>query len=459
MSLHLHNTLSNQREKFIPADPSRVTMYVCGPTVYDFAHIGNARPPVVFDVLYRYLRAHYPCVIYARNITDVDDKINQAASDQGVGIGEITRSFTKAYQDDTGALGVLTPTLQPHATEHIGQIIAMCEALLARGNAYAQDGHVLFDTASFPAYGQLSNRSIDDMIAGARVEIASYKKNPADFVLWKPSTPDLPGWPSPWGVGRPGWHIECSAMIEAHLGRTIDIHGGGNDLVFPHHENEIAQSTCAHDGETYCRYWLHNGFVTVDKRKMSKSLGNVQLIHDLRQRFKPEVLRYWLLSAHYRQPLDFSDAAITQAMRTLDRLYTHLRDARHVTPLDSATPALFLAALEDDLNTPKALAVFNELVSSLAHASSDLQRAEILGQVRACSALIGLLEGDANAWFESADVDFKAQIDALVEARNVAKRTRDFKTADRLREELTQRGVALEDSADGTRWRLLEVNV
>lgn len=456
MALHLHNTLSNQREEFVPLDPARITMYVCGPTVYNFAHIGNARPPVVFDVLYRYLRSQYPNVIYARNITDVDDKINDAARELGVEIGEITARYTQAYRDDTAALGVLTPTIEPHVTDHIGQILAMCTALIERGNAYAADGHVLFNTASFAAYGALSNRSMEDMIAGARVEVASYKKNPADFVLWKPSTPDLPGWDSPWGRGRPGWHIECSAMIEAHLGVTIDIHGGGNDLTFPHHENEIAQSTCAHDGQTYCRYWLHNGFVTVDKRKMSKSLGNVHLISALRQRYKPEVLRYWLLSAHYRQPLDFSDAAIQQSTRTLDRLYGHLREHAHIAPASVLAPAAFQAALEDDLNTPKALAVLNELVTTLAHATDDAARAQILGEVRACSVLIGLLEGDPKAWFESGDATFKAEIDALVEARVAAKKARDFVTADRLRAELVARGIELQDSADGTRWRQLE---
>ena len=456
MALTLHNTLSNQRELFVPLDPNRVTMYVCGPTVYDFAHIGNARPPVVFDVLFRYLRAHYPNVVYARNITDVDDKINQAAADLGVPITAITERYTRAYREDTESLGVLKPTIEPHATDHIAQIILMCEALLSRGNAYLADEHVLFDTSSFSAYGALSNRALEDMIAGARVDVASYKKNPADFVLWKPSTPDLPGWDSPFGRGRPGWHIECSAMIEAHLGVTIDIHGGGNDLTFPHHENEIAQSTCAHDGQTYCRYWLHNGFVTVDKRKMSKSLGNVHLIHDLRRRYRPEVLRYWLLSAQYRQPLDFSEAAITQATRTLDRLYGLLRDYSHLKPLAAAVPQAFAAALEDDLNTPRALAVLNEWVSSLANASDDAERALILGQVRACAALIGLLEADPKGWFEVGSDAFKAEIDALVAARVAAKKARDFATADALREQLTARGIALEDSAAGTRWRLLE---
>jgi cysteinyl-tRNA synthetase len=455
MPLKLHNTLSNRLETFEPRDPNRVTMYVCGPTVYNFAHIGNARPPVVFDVLYRLLSSRYSNVIYARNITDVDDKINDAARELGVPIGAITARFTEAYRADTGALGVRTPSLEPHATEHIGPIIAMCEALIARGHAYAADGHVLFDTASFADYGQLSNRSLDDMIAGARVEVASYKKNPADFVLWKPSTPDLPGWDSPWGRGRPGWHIECSAMIATHLGETIDIHGGGVDLTFPHHENEIAQSACAH-GQPLARYWLHNGFVTVDKRKMSKSLGNVQLISELRERFKPEALRYWLLSAHYRQPLDFSESAMTQATRTLDRLYAALRGLDHRSIAASAPPPAVVDALDDDLNTPKALAALIESVGELsAITDSEMRRAK-LAEINAAAVLLGLLEQDPEAWFASGDLNFRAEIDALVEARVAAKKARDFATADRIRNELTARGIALEDSATGTRWRLTE---
>ena len=306
MTLSLTNTLNRTKEPFVPANPHHVTMYVCGPTVYNFAHIGNARPAVVFDVLYRVLKRRFKKVVYARNFTDVDDKINATAKETDLPISTITKRYIEAYQSDMAALGVLTPDLEPRVTEHVPDIIKMVEQLIARGHAYVTERHVLFDVRSFPAYGALSGRDRDEMIAGARVEVAPYKRDPADFVLWKPSTPDLPGWESPWGRGRPGWHIECSAMIEQHLGVSIDIHGGGQDLIFPHHENEIAQGTCAHDGELYCRYWVHNGFVTVEGRKMSKSLGNVLLVRDLLNDAPGEAIRFALLSAHYRQPLDWS---------------------------------------------------------------------------------------------------------------------------------------------------------
>jgi cysteinyl-tRNA synthetase len=322
MQLRLFNSLTRTLEVFEPIDPARVTMYACGPTVYNYVHIGNARPPVVFGLLARLLRRMYPALIYARNITDVDDKINAAAAAQGVPIGVITEKFAQAYHDDMARLGVDPPDVVPHATDHIAAIVAMCQALIDNGHAYAAESHVLFDVASFPNYGHLSRRSTDEMLAGARVEVAPYKRNPGDFVLWKPSTPDLPGWDSPWGRGRPGWHIECSAMAAAHLGESIDIHAGGIDLQFPHHENEIAQSTCAHGGRVFARYWLHNGLLNFGGRKMSKSLGNVTLVHDLLERYPPEALRYVLLSAHYRQPLDWSEAAVDQAMtrRMPDRI-------------------------------------------------------------------------------------------------------------------------------------------
>ncbi|HEX6834867.1 MAG TPA: cysteine--tRNA ligase, partial [Rudaea sp.] len=308
MTLRLFNTLTRKTEEFIPTDSARVTMYVCGPTVYNYVHIGNARGPVVFGLLSRLLKRLYgaPHVIYARNITDVDDKINDAAAKAGVPIDTITRRFAAAYHEDVGKLGADSPDVVPYATAHIGPIIAMCEKLIASGNAYAAEGHVLFDVNSYPGYGHLSGRSLDEMIAGARVEVAPYKKNPADFVLWKPSTPDLPGWDSPWGRGRPGWHIECSAMTQAHLGETIDIHAGGNDLMFPHHENEVAQSTCAHGGKIFARYWLHNGMLTFGGRKMSKSLGNTLELHALLEKHPPELLRFMLMRAHYRQPLEWS---------------------------------------------------------------------------------------------------------------------------------------------------------
>ena len=309
MQLRLHNSRTRRVEDFAPADPLRTTIYLCGPTVYNYVHIGNARGPVVFGVLVRLLRHVYGAahVVYARNVTDVDDKINAAAAESGVAIDVITRRYAAAYDEDMARLGVDAPDIVPYATAHIPQIITMCETLIAHGHAYAAQGHVLFDVSSYADYGQLSGRSTDEMIAGARIDVAPYKKNPADFVLWKPSTPDLPGWDSPWGRGRPGWHIECSAMSAAHLGETIDIHAGGNDLLFPHHENEVAQSTCAHAGKLFARFWLHNGMLTFDGKKMSKSLGNTLQLHELLQQHPPELLRYMLVKAHYRQPLDWSD--------------------------------------------------------------------------------------------------------------------------------------------------------
>ena len=323
VSIRLHNTLSRQKEDFVPADPQRITMYVCGPTVYNYVHIGNARPVVLFDVLYRLLSRHYPQVIYARNITDVDDKINAAAQANGEPIRVLAERFATAYRQDMAALNALPPVIEPYATDHVPQMIALIERLIERGHAYAAAGHVLFHVPSLPDYGKLSGRQREDMIAGARVEVAPYKQDPADFVLWKPSTAALPGWDSPWGLGRPGWHIECTAMINTHLGTSIDIHGGGQDLIFPHHENEIAQGEGANGGQ-YCRYWLHNGYVTVDGEKMSKSLGNFRTVRDLLQHYPGEVIRYALLAGHYRKPLDFSLGALDQARAALDRLYGSL---------------------------------------------------------------------------------------------------------------------------------------
>ena len=342
MTLCLTNTLERTKEPFAPANPDHVTMYVCGPTVYNFAHIGNARPAVVFDVLYRLLKRRFERVVYARNFTDVDDKINAAAKEAGQPISFVTERYIEAYHADMASLGVLTPDLEPRVTEHVAEIIGMVERLIARGHAYAVEGHVLFHVPTFAAYGALSGRNRDEMIAGSRVEVAPYKRDAADFVLWKPSTPDLPGWESPWGRGRPGWHIECSAMIERHFGVSIDIHGGGQDLIFPHHENEIAQGTCAHDGKIYCRYWVHNGFVTVGGRKMSKSLGNVLLVRDLLGEAPGEAIRFALLGAHYRQPLDWSTDGLAQARRGLDRLYGVLRDLGDVP--DIACPLGLLDA-------------------------------------------------------------------------------------------------------------------
>jgi cysteinyl-tRNA synthetase len=461
MQLRLHNSLTRRIEDFAPADPQRVTMYVCGPTVYNYVHIGNARPPVVFGLLARLLRRHYPNVLYARNITDVDDKINAAASDAGVPIETITSRYAAAYFEDMARLGADKADLTPHATAHIGEIVAMCERLIANGNAYAAEGHVLFDVASYPDYGKLSGRSTDDMIAGARVEVAPYKRNPADFVLWKPSTPDLPGWDSPWGRGRPGWHIECSAMAEAHLGETIDIHAGGNDLLFPHHENEVAQSTCAHGGKVFARFWLHNGMLTFDGRKMSKSLGNVLVLHDLLEQYPAEVLRFLLLKAHYRQPLDWSGTTLAQARATLDGWYTVLRDlaAVDVADGDRIVPAEVEAALCDDLNTPEAFAAVARLAGAArAATTNDAMRAAKAALLGAAD-LLGILQNEPEAWFKQAtggpEVDADA-VQRLVEARTEAKKARDFAASDRIRDELLAMGVIVEDTAQGPRWKVVK---
>ena len=454
MQLNLFNSLTRKLEVFSPQDPGRVTLYVCGPTVYNYIHIGNARPPVVFGLLARLLRRLYPGVVYARNITDIDDKINAAAAAQGMPIEAITGRFAQAYREDMAGLGVDPPDIEPHATAHIGDIIAMCQALIAGGHAYPVEGHVLFDVASFPDYGRLSRRSTDELLAGARVEVAPYKRSPGDFVLWKPSTPEQPGWDSPWGRGRPGWHIECSAMAARHLGETIDIHAGGIDLQFPHHENEVAQSTCAHGGRVFARYWLHNGLLNLGGRKMSKSLGNVSLVHDLLQRHRPEALRYVLLSAHYRQPLDWSEAAVEQATRTLDRLYGTLRELAGVpaTP-DCEPPPAVLAALCDDLNTPEALAALAGVAAEARRSTDAREQAGLKARLLAGGALLGLLQQAPEAWFQAGDGGEAGAIEALVQARIDARARRDFARADAFRDQLAGMGVAIEDGADGARWR------
>ncbi len=460
MTLRLVNTLTRTKEPFSPANPDRVTMYVCGPTVYNFAHIGNARPAVVFDVLYRLLKRRFGRVVYARNFTDVDDKINAAAQEAALPISTITGRYIEAYHSDMAALGVLTPDLEPRVTEHIPEIIGFVERLIAQGHAYAAEGHVLFHVPSFSAYGALSGRNRDEMIAGARIEVAPYKRDPADFVLWKPSTADLPGWESPWGRGRPGWHIECSAMIEQQLGETIDIHGGGQDLIFPHHENEIAQGTCAHDGALYCRHWVHNGFVTVEGRKMSKSLGNVLLVRNLLDEAPGEAIRFALLGAHYRQPLDWSAEGLAQAKRGLDRLYGTLRDLGDVAddpsvPGPSGRLDAFEAALEDDLNFPGAIAELFRIAKAARQAASAADRAACEAALRDAGGVLGLLQQDPAAWFEqsSGEEADTAKIQQLIEARQAARSARDYATADRIRDELASLGVTLEDRADGPVWR------
>ncbi len=463
MSLRLHNSMTRRVEPFVPQDAERVTMYVCGPTVYNYIHIGNARPAVVFGLLARLLRRKYPNVVYARNITDVDDKINAAAQQAGVPITTITERYAQAYFDDMARLGVDPPDVVPYATTHMGEIIALCESLIASGNAYAAEGHVLFDVTSYADYGKLSGRSVEDMIAGARVEVAPYKKNAADFVLWKPSTDDLPGWPSPWGRGRPGWHIECSAMAAAHLGETIDIHAGGNDLMFPHHENEIAQSTCAHGGKVFARYWLHNGMLTFDGRKMSKSLGNVMVLHELLERYPPEVLRFLLLKAHYRQPLDWSDTTLAQARATLDGWYGVLRDRAGVDVDEGAldVPEEVEATLCDDLNTPGAFAVLAGLADEARKAVGDEEQRRTKAALLGGARLLGLLQQDPEAWFKQtgsgAAID-PGWVQELLDARLAARAGKNFARADEIRAELAAKGIMIEDSAQGTRWKIVQTD-
>ena len=459
MALILHNTLTRRREQFKPENPERVTMYVCGPTVYNFAHIGNARPPVVFDVLARLLRRTYQ-LVYVRNVTDVDDKINAAAEDEGIGINELTNRYLDAYHDDMTLLGVLPPDIEPKVTEHIPEIISLIERLIKSGYAYVAEGHVLFSVTSFGSYGMLSGRDQEELIAGARVEIAPYKKNPADFVLWKPSHKDGVGWDSSWGYGRPGWHVECSAMVEAHLGNTIDIHGGGLDLVFPHHENETAQSTCAHEGETYCRYWVHNGLINIESEKMSKSLGNVLLVKDLLMQAPGEVVRLGLLTAHYRQPLDWSSAVLEDAHQKLDRMYGALREAGITgAQLDQPNippPLKVVEALEDDLNSPKALAEIFHLAREINRETDEKKREKLAEAMRSGGWLLGLLQADPESWFikaRSSDLLDEDAINILIKSRESARKSGDYSEADRIRDELGSSGVIIEDSASGTRWR------
>ncbi len=460
MSIQLYNTLSRQKEPFQPADPEQVTLYVCGPTVYNYAHIGNARPAVIFDLLRRLLELHYPKVVYVRNITDVDDKINAAAAELGVPIETITARFTQIYLDDMAALGVREPTVGPRATDHIPQMIEMIERLISSGHAYVAEGHVLFSVESYEQYGALSRRDMREMVAGARIDVAPYKKHPGDFVLWKPSEDPQPGWDSPWGWGRPGWHLECSAMAETHLGETIDIHGGGQDLVFPHHENEIAQSVCSHGGKPFARYWLHNGFVTMEKRKMSKSLGNTLLVHELLKQWPGEVLRYLLLTAHYHQPLDWSNQELERARRTLDRIYGVLRTANDAFgPFEAASrpSEAFLDALRDDLNTPVALAEFNRLARDLANATDREAAQSLAAELLANAELIGLLQMTPEQWFSAGVSDVETdRIELLIEQRNAARDSRNWAEADRIRDELTRMGILLEDGSGTSRWRRVD---
>lgn len=455
--LHIHNTLSRQKEPFSPLEPDNVRMYVCGPTVYDFAHLGNARPVVVFDTLYRLLKRHFPKVTYVRNITDIDDKIMARAAETGEDIATLTTRTTAAFHADMDALNALRPDIEPRATQYVSHMIALCQTLLDKGHAYEAEGHVLFNVPSMPEYGQLSRRSRDELVAGARVEVAPYKKDPADFVLWKPSHAEQQGWESPWGRGRPGWHIECSAMAKDNLGETFDIHGGGLDLIFPHHENEIAQSRCAHHGAPLAKYWMHNGFLTINSDKMSKSLNNFYTVRELISETPAEALRLTLLSAHYRQPLDFSVESLRQSKATLDKWYGALRGLKPNQA--EAVPAEIETALLDDLNTPQAIAFVHELANELNKNRQGPEAAALAGKLRAAGQALGLLFQSAEDWFkwqskeETLSSMSDTEIEQQITARAEAKKAKNFALADTIRKTLLANGIILEDSATGTTWR------
>ncbi|TAL80841.1 MAG: cysteine--tRNA ligase [Beijerinckiaceae bacterium] len=447
MALQLYSTLTRRKDAFQPIDPARVRLYVCGPTVYDQAHIGNARPLIVFDVLFRLLRHLYGAehVTYARNITDVDDKINARAAARGISIRELTEETNAIFQEDATALGCLPPTIQPRATEHIAAMIEIIEKLLAGGHAYVADGHVLFSVPSMPNYGKLSRRSLDEMIAGARVDVAPYKKGDLDFVLWKPSSEAEPGWDSPWGRGRPGWHIECSAMSSAYLGEVFDIHGGGIDLVFPHHENEIAQSCCAFGHDVMANVWMHNGFLQVEGEKMSKSLGNFVTIRELLADWPGEVLRFNMLKTHYRQPIDWTLASLRESQRELDRWYPV---AKQFADSEAMLAPEFIAALEDDLNTPDAITAMRRLYKD---ATEEVAFAG--ARFASCGRLLGFFEKELNAWEHWKPASFRVDeilVATKINARLEARKARDWPASDRIRDELAEMGIALKDNKDGT---------
>jgi len=450
VTLSLYDTSAREKRVFEPIDPANVRLYACGPTVYDFAHIGNGRTAVTFDLLFRVLRYVYGVdhVTYVRNITDIEDKIMARAVRDGVSIRELTDKTAAIYQADMGGLGNLEPSHEPRATDYIPGMIAMISTLIDKGHAYEAEGHVLFDVASDTNYGCLSGRSLDDMIAGARVEVAPYKRNATDFVLWKPSDADMPGWESPWGKGRPGWHIECSVMGEALLGETFDIHGGGIDLAFPHHENEVAQSTCAHDGASLANYWMHGGFLQVDGEKMSKSLGNFLVVHDLLDDWPGEALRLHLFMTHYRQPLNWTVDGVREAKGILDRWYGSIAEVGDVSA--DEVPDSVSGALLDDLNTPQALAALHKLCGDSQKGSNEAARA-----LKASGMLIGLFNQTSAAWASwrpaSASVD-DARIERLIAERNAARKDKDFAEADRIRDELTDMGIEIKDGPDGTTW-------
>ena len=452
MNIKLYNTLAGKKQNFIPINPNRVTMYICGPTVYSYPHIGNARGPVIFDILAGLLRREYE-LIYVRNITDLDDKIYEAAKSEQSDVSEITERYTKIYHQDISALGVKDPDIEPRATDHIKEMIEMIEDLLAKGYAYENEGHVLFSVDSYSDYGSLSNRQHEDQIAGARVAIAAYKKNPRDFVLWKPSTPDLPGWESPWGVGRPGWHLECSTMAKKYLGETLDIHGGGSDLIFPHHENECAQSICSHKGEPFANFWVHHGMIDFNDTKMSKSEGNLLLIKDLLEEIPGEVVRMALISAHYRKPINWSNDLIKDSKKKLDRLYGAIRkiDIFHNTEPSNEV----LLALADDLNTPKALSALFNIVKLINNSEDPVERDKYASTLMASASLLGLMTMSADEWFKTTPkgVLTREEIEHLITQRERARKSKNFSESDRIRNDLLQKGVVIEDGPDGTEWR------
>ena len=454
--MYLFNTLKRRKEEFVPLDENNVRMYVCGPTVYDRAHLGNAKTPVVFDVLFRVLRHKYGAehVTYVSNITDVDDKILNKHKETGKSIREITEQTYQWYVDDMAKLNVLPPNYRPRATEYIGEMIKLVELLLANGHAYEAEGHVLFDVDSMPNYGFLSGRTQKEMLAGARIEVADYKKNPADFVLWKPSEADQPGWDSPWGYGRPGWHLECSAMSSKLLGNSFDIHGGGSDLIFPHHENECAQSLCAHPGESFARYWVHGGMLMVDGVKMSKSLGNFYTIDEVLDKAPAEALRLLFLTTHYHQPFNFTFEGLEQAKQNLDKFYNALLKVKDVSPAeDAVADERVVQALEDDLNTPLALSFIHELANRLNKAESTEEQATAKAVLLRSADLLGLLWQEPEEWFKGGAADEAAEIEALIAQRAAAKKNKDYALADKIRNELKEKGILLEDGPQGTTWK------
>ena len=454
--MYLFNTLKRRKEEFVPLDENNVRMYVCGPTVYDRAHLGNAKTPVVFDVLFRVLRHKYGAehVTYVSNITDVDDKILNKHKETGKSIREITEQTYQWYVDDMAKLNVLPPNYRPRATEYIGEMIKLVELLLANGHAYEAEGHVLFDVDSMPNYGFLSGRTQKEMLAGARIEVADYKKNPADFVLWKPSEADQPGWNSPWGYGRPGWHLECSAMSSKLLGNSFDIHGGGSDLIFPHHENECAQSLCAHPGESFARYWVHGGMLMVDGVKMSKSLGNFYTIDEVLDKAPAEALRLLFLTTHYHQPFNFTFEGLEQAKQNLDKFYNALLRVKDVSPAENAVAdERVVQALEDDLNTPLALSFIHELANRLNKAESTEEQATAKAVLLRSADLLGLLWQEPEEWFKGGAADEAAEIEALIAQRAAAKKNKDYALADKIRNELKEKGILLEDGPQGTTWK------